>query len=615
MNGWYKSGTHKLLKGLLLVCLMLLVTGEALPFWHTIIWETYEQDFQLWPWETHIDPAQGWGRAPTPPNGNNRTWAVEESSVFYPSNPTYYRSIWASGDPDDLIPGINDYDTNQNSWAWWGPFDITEEMATVGGVVWIWQDYEQPWFDGAGDTFMLGISNTEDPADRNYPNWPISYNSLGLSNLPTYSWRLLDFSFDELDSAGVTISYLSDAEENNRLGCNIALIFVSNNSDVGDGLGVFIDDFVMGYDDGTFDYEIKKLRYVNAEDTIYSYPEVLIGNPFRVRADYTAHGVQEGIEVSHVLYIDFPGDEEGLIPMDTVRGAWDALPTGENHRIYFDPIIVPEDTVCYQIEVRLDAFNEQEEKNDSTNNDSLEVLCVSQAQAPPAFEWLIPGSEYPPEDIGAVTDTDYVDIYGNRQVGIVPLRYGAINSPDWEWADVTLYFDDDTTGADGIWITGAYGQAILPSEPEYDILWNVESNKPEWWGENDTVYVYSTASDYWFPSVVTYAPYPVVITPVNRISDDLGASADIPTEFSIEKVYPNPFNPTVEIQYGLPASGNVSVEWYSIDGRLVDSDNLTNVQAGYHTLSWTPGNLSSGMYLLKLNHDSGTLMTNVIFTK
>ncbi len=78
----------------------------------------------------------------------------------------------------------------------------------------------------------------------------------------------------------------------------------------------------------------------------------------------------------------------------------------------------------------------------------------------------------------------------------------------------------------------------------------------------------------------------------------------IPTRFAIVSVYPNPFNPSTNIAFGMPAAGWVEAEVYDLTGRLTDTRVLGLCQPGYHQFTWTAGG-SSGIYFLRLYSDQG----------
>ena len=73
----------------------------------------------------------------------------------------------------------------------------------------------------------------------------------------------------------------------------------------------------------------------------------------------------------------------------------------------------------------------------------------------------------------------------------------------------------------------------------------------------------------------------------------------LPTEFSIAKVYPNPFNPRTTIRIGLPEAADLNLTIYNILGqRIVElSDGLK--PAGYHNFIFEGDNLSSGIYFIR----------------
>ena len=74
----------------------------------------------------------------------------------------------------------------------------------------------------------------------------------------------------------------------------------------------------------------------------------------------------------------------------------------------------------------------------------------------------------------------------------------------------------------------------------------------------------------------------------------------IPTEFSLEQSYPNPFNPTTTINYSLVKDSYVLLTIYDCVGNIVE--NIVNNQkpAGYHKINWDASAQPSGVYFYKL---------------
>lgn len=101
--------------------------------------------------------------------------------------------------------------------------------------------------------------------------------------------------------------------------------------------------------------------------------------------------------------------------------------------------------------------------------------------------------------------------------------------------------------------------------------------------------------------------YPVVGEArfILRVSYDALTSADMikvsPEEFALHDAFPNPFNPSTQIQYTLPEATQVTLEVFNSVGQKVKE--LVNGQksAGYHTTTFDASGLSSGVYLYRLS--------------
>jgi len=82
----------------------------------------------------------------------------------------------------------------------------------------------------------------------------------------------------------------------------------------------------------------------------------------------------------------------------------------------------------------------------------------------------------------------------------------------------------------------------------------------------------------------------------------------VPTEYSLGPNYPNPFNPSTTIEFGLPVSGSVELQVYDLLGRRVATLVKGNLAAGRHTTVFDASRLSSGMYIYRLVAN-GTVMS------
>jgi hypothetical protein len=82
----------------------------------------------------------------------------------------------------------------------------------------------------------------------------------------------------------------------------------------------------------------------------------------------------------------------------------------------------------------------------------------------------------------------------------------------------------------------------------------------------------------------------------------------IPTEWALQGVYPNPFNPTVNVVVAVPEPGAVRVAIYNLLGREVAVLTDQRHQPGYHYLSWEAHG-PSGVYFLRMTTQSGFVAT------
>ena len=74
----------------------------------------------------------------------------------------------------------------------------------------------------------------------------------------------------------------------------------------------------------------------------------------------------------------------------------------------------------------------------------------------------------------------------------------------------------------------------------------------------------------------------------------------LPSEFSISGNYPNPFNPSTQIKFGLPEVAEVSIKIYNIIGQEVATIVNDQMRAGFHNATFKADNLSSGVYIARL---------------
>lgn len=79
--------------------------------------------------------------------------------------------------------------------------------------------------------------------------------------------------------------------------------------------------------------------------------------------------------------------------------------------------------------------------------------------------------------------------------------------------------------------------------------------------------------------------------------------------------YPNPFNPSTQLQYQIQRGGYVSLKVYDILGREVASLVHEMKNAGKYTVSWNAARLASGIYYARLESSGRVAIQKLLFMK
>ncbi len=85
-----------------------------------------------------------------------------------------------------------------------------------------------------------------------------------------------------------------------------------------------------------------------------------------------------------------------------------------------------------------------------------------------------------------------------------------------------------------------------------------------------------------------------------QICKEVTEKNSLPVSFSLQENYPNPFNPSTNIKYSLPEASDVSIKVYNVMGQQVATLVESNMTAGFHETSFDASNLSSGVYIARL---------------
>ena len=80
----------------------------------------------------------------------------------------------------------------------------------------------------------------------------------------------------------------------------------------------------------------------------------------------------------------------------------------------------------------------------------------------------------------------------------------------------------------------------------------------------------------------------------------LSEAIALPETFSLDRAYPNPFNPVTTLRFAIPVDSDVTLSIYNLQGREVSTLISGNMDAGYHTAKWNADAHASGVYFVKM---------------
>jgi len=104
------------------------------------------------------------------------------------------------------------------------------------------------------------------------------------------------------------------------------------------------------------------------------------------------------------------------------------------------------------------------------------------------------------------------------------------------------------------------------------------------------------------------------------LDDPSGEQPLIPTRLELTGNYPNPFNPSTRIRFGLPQNAQIRLVIFNLLGEKVRTLVDASFMAGFHELTWDGMNengqqVSSGLYLYKLEADQKTLSGRMLLVR
>ena len=116
-------------------------------------------------------------------------------------------------------------------------------------------------------------------------------------------------------------------------------------------------------------------------------------------------------------------------------------------------------------------------------------------------------------------------------------------------------------------------------------------------------------------------PYPSCIEDYIGAQDTSGCdqvsiiAETLPITYNLFNAYPNPFNPVTTISYALSIDVMVNITIYDITGRMVKTLINESQQAGIKNVVWNATDVSSGIYIYRIQAGDFTQTRKMILLK
>ncbi len=88
-----------------------------------------------------------------------------------------------------------------------------------------------------------------------------------------------------------------------------------------------------------------------------------------------------------------------------------------------------------------------------------------------------------------------------------------------------------------------------------------------------------------------------------------------PNQFTLSQNYPNPFNPSTQIEFAIPEEAEVRLDIFNMLGQKVRTLKNERMAAGYYSVVFEAGSLSSGVYVYQLRMGNAVLTKRMLLLK
>ncbi|MDZ7765541.1 MAG: T9SS type A sorting domain-containing protein [Melioribacteraceae bacterium] len=140
-----------------------------------------------------------------------------------------------------------------------------------------------------------------------------------------------------------------------------------------------------------------------------------------------------------------------------------------------------------------------------------------------------------------------------------------------------------------------------------------ESVGDSFFADVDYVGAFNPADGLWTEGWTAASFYGLTASTVVDVEEENEGS--VPASFDLSQNYPNPFNPSTKIKFAIPQASDVKLSIYNVLGQKVAELINGFRAAGTYTVDWNAEQLSSGLYIYRLEAGSNVISKKMTLLK
>jgi hypothetical protein len=179
-----------------------------------------------------------------------------------------------------------------------------------------------------------------------------------------------------------------------------------------------------------------------------------------------------------------------------------------------------------------------------------------------------------------------------------------------QWSE---YYDEKWEATDSFHGYNIYRSSVSPVVLNDSIRLNITPLNTN--SYIDSTLDYSGTFYYTVTAIYVGGELPANEVLINITSSESQDLPILPKEFSIAQNHPNPFNPSTKIKFALPKPETVTIEVYNIIGQKIQTLLNKPMPAGYHEVDFNGQNLSSGVYLYRIQAGAWQDVKKMVYIK